>query len=325
MLNLRRWSAGRADTHGYRRQQAGSVQTRTIVMEQRTDEEEPQVSEADLQAFAKVADSDISDAEAENNWYAEPVLIGLQDSIPDHSSPAARGRMNRASTSSELPTNRSYRSSTSSVAVQNQTRTASTNSVQRGSSGSVAGPIPAAYSSYQAPGPARDTSQIPLGGDQSDAFVRELIQLLQDSAADLATLPEPYLDGTYATPSSSMSQMQGSFASMNMGASSPQPSPQAPYQEPYQSQQAPYNPYASQSQPQTQPARNTAQPTSQPTSQGPTEESQCVVCLDQPRNAILYNCGHVCVCHPCGKQLIARKLRCPMCRAEIKDCIVLYK
>eukprot|EP00053_Salpingoeca_punica_P008959 m.80086 g.80086 ORF g.80086 m.80086 type:complete len:336 (-) comp14822_c0_seq1:21-1028(-) len=47
----------------------------------------------------------------------------------------------------------------------------------------------------------------------------------------------------------------------------------------------------------------------------PAEELQaaCVVCLSAPKNVVLLNCGHVCVCAGCAQQLQA----CPICRAGI--------
>jgi tRNA(Leu) C34 or U34 (ribose-2'-O)-methylase TrmL len=47
----------------------------------------------------------------------------------------------------------------------------------------------------------------------------------------------------------------------------------------------------------------------------PTEE--CVVCLgtetEGAPNAILYQCGHKCVCLPCASKV----RRCPLCRAVV--------
>mmetsp|Transcript_29740 Transcript_29740/g.88951 ORF Transcript_29740/g.88951 Transcript_29740/m.88951 type:complete len:564 (-) Transcript_29740:45-1736(-) len=44
----------------------------------------------------------------------------------------------------------------------------------------------------------------------------------------------------------------------------------------------------------------------------------CVVCLDAPRDTMLFNCGHVCACAACVAALQARKEPCPLCRAPIK-------
>ncbi|XP_028283549.1 mitochondrial ubiquitin ligase activator of nfkb 1-A [Parambassis ranga] len=45
------------------------------------------------------------------------------------------------------------------------------------------------------------------------------------------------------------------------------------------------------------------------------QENICVICLSQPRNCILLNCGHVCCCYTCYQALPQR--RCPICRQGI--------
>ena len=52
--------------------------------------------------------------------------------------------------------------------------------------------------------------------------------------------------------------------------------------------------------------------------------SECVVCLDQPRTALLYRCGHVAVCLDCGKKLLQDKSPCPVCRQTITDVVRAY-
>ena len=54
-------------------------------------------------------------------------------------------------------------------------------------------------------------------------------------------------------------------------------------------------------------------------------ESRCVICLDSKKNTVLYQCGHACVCYPCGQQLVKRKQTCPICRSPIIDCIKIYQ
>jgi DNA repair protein RAD16 len=44
----------------------------------------------------------------------------------------------------------------------------------------------------------------------------------------------------------------------------------------------------------------------------------CVVCLDAPRDTMLFNCGHVCACASCVDQLKKRDFSCPVCREPIK-------
>lgn len=51
-------------------------------------------------------------------------------------------------------------------------------------------------------------------------------------------------------------------------------------------------------------------------------ENACVICLSQPRNCILLECGHVCCCHSCYQALPHR--RCPICRQDISRVVPLY-
>ncbi|XP_074544774.1 mitochondrial ubiquitin ligase activator of nfkb 1-A [Halichoeres trimaculatus] len=67
-------------------------------------------------------------------------------------------------------------------------------------------------------------------------------------------------------------------------------------------------------------------PQAQRTGTGQDEEEHtgntCVICLTQPRNCILLNCGHVCCCYSCYQMLPHRK--CPMCRQRISRVVPLY-
>ncbi|CAB1443046.1 unnamed protein product [Pleuronectes platessa] len=51
-------------------------------------------------------------------------------------------------------------------------------------------------------------------------------------------------------------------------------------------------------------------------------ENPCVICLNQPRNCILLDCGHVCCCHTCQRALPRRQ--CPICRQDISRVMPLY-
>lgn len=56
--------------------------------------------------------------------------------------------------------------------------------------------------------------------------------------------------------------------------------------------------------------------------------SSCSICMENPVNAVLYNCGHMCMCYVCSSKLLRRRgdnRRCPMCRAVIRDVIKIYR
>lgn len=50
----------------------------------------------------------------------------------------------------------------------------------------------------------------------------------------------------------------------------------------------------------------------------------CSICMDRTIDALLYACGHMCTCAPCGRQLLAHGDACPMCRAPVRDVVVAY-
>jgi len=56
----------------------------------------------------------------------------------------------------------------------------------------------------------------------------------------------------------------------------------------------------------------------------PIQRGQCVICVEQTVNTVLYQCGHMCVCNACGLQLKMNNQNCPMCRAPIRDVIRAY-
>ncbi|XP_065208188.1 putative inhibitor of apoptosis [Planococcus citri] len=51
--------------------------------------------------------------------------------------------------------------------------------------------------------------------------------------------------------------------------------------------------------------------------------NKCCICLEQRINAVLYKCGHTCMCFDCATKLMDTK-KCPVCRSEIIDVIKTY-
>jgi len=49
----------------------------------------------------------------------------------------------------------------------------------------------------------------------------------------------------------------------------------------------------------------------------------CVVCLNQPREVVLLDCGHICLCGDCAVALPLPKL-CPICRRPVDRIIPTY-
>lgn len=57
------------------------------------------------------------------------------------------------------------------------------------------------------------------------------------------------------------------------------------------------------------------------------EESDdtCIVCMDQPKDALFYKCGHVAACMECACMLKQRKDPCIICREPIAEVIRIFK
>ena len=54
------------------------------------------------------------------------------------------------------------------------------------------------------------------------------------------------------------------------------------------------------------------------------DSGNCVICSEASIDSVVYRCGHMCVCMPCGLELKAQALKCPICRAPITDVIRAY-
>lgn len=56
------------------------------------------------------------------------------------------------------------------------------------------------------------------------------------------------------------------------------------------------------------------------------KNGECTICFDQEVDAVIYTCGHMCLCNDCGQKL-KRQINacCPICRRPIKDVIKTYR
>jgi hypothetical protein len=48
------------------------------------------------------------------------------------------------------------------------------------------------------------------------------------------------------------------------------------------------------------------------------EETQCVVCMDAPKDRIVLPCMHLCACGPCAQRLLGLDASCPVCRGPVE-------
>ena len=64
----------------------------------------------------------------------------------------------------------------------------------------------------------------------------------------------------------------------------------------------------------------------QPDSFISNEENQlCMLCYKNTRNAALYDCGHTCVCYSCGSRMAEDRMNCPVCDAQVLDCLKVFQ
>jgi len=62
-----------------------------------------------------------------------------------------------------------------------------------------------------------------------------------------------------------------------------------------------------------------------PASQGPyTRAGECIACCDVSADAMLYRCGHLCLCMGCARTLYDQGNPCPVCRAPIADVVQCF-
>ncbi|XP_078087759.1 E3 ubiquitin-protein ligase NEURL3-like [Mustelus asterias] len=54
-------------------------------------------------------------------------------------------------------------------------------------------------------------------------------------------------------------------------------------------------------------------------------DEDCIVCCSRQVDSVLYKCGHMCVCYGCGKKLLSRNAKCPICRQPVKEIIKTYR
>ena len=77
-------------------------------------------------------------------------------------------------------------------------------------------------------------------------------------------------------------------------------------------------------QPQPRPPSRSSLPASSPNAPGGTpgdEDEECVVCMAAPKECVLLECAHACVCEQCAGTLIA----CPLCRRPIDRVVRIFK
>merc|ERR1711879_148432 len=55
------------------------------------------------------------------------------------------------------------------------------------------------------------------------------------------------------------------------------------------------------------------------------EGGACAVCLEQPANAAVVPCGHMCACYACLEMLQISSSLCPICRGPVDSVIRIYR
>lgn len=57
---------------------------------------------------------------------------------------------------------------------------------------------------------------------------------------------------------------------------------------------------------------------------GDRSGTRCTVCLDNPREVMIKECGHVCMCAECAERIRRGDNRCPVCRINILSIQSVY-
>jgi len=57
---------------------------------------------------------------------------------------------------------------------------------------------------------------------------------------------------------------------------------------------------------------------------GDNSGTRCTVCLDNPREIMYQECGHVCACSDCTARIRRTDNRCPVCRQDIASIKPVY-
>jgi hypothetical protein len=52
-------------------------------------------------------------------------------------------------------------------------------------------------------------------------------------------------------------------------------------------------------------------------------DNSCLICMDKPKNTLLFPCGHVCACDGCAA-ILSTQGTCPVCRAKIEKVIKAF-
>lgn len=65
----------------------------------------------------------------------------------------------------------------------------------------------------------------------------------------------------------------------------------------------------------------TCPPDTKPTSETVTEQSNCVICLANPKCVALLPCRHMCICSTCSSSQLNT---CPICRAKVESMMKIY-
>ena len=49
------------------------------------------------------------------------------------------------------------------------------------------------------------------------------------------------------------------------------------------------------------------------------QSEECVICLDNNATEVFEPCNHSCACRDCSREIMAKKMDCPLCRAKINQ------
>jgi Zinc finger, C3HC4 type (RING finger) len=57
---------------------------------------------------------------------------------------------------------------------------------------------------------------------------------------------------------------------------------------------------------------------------GAKRDNECVVCLDKPKDHVIMNCMHLCLCEDCAVDFSEPKAKCPMCSKRVRKVVRIF-
>ena len=54
------------------------------------------------------------------------------------------------------------------------------------------------------------------------------------------------------------------------------------------------------------------------------KDLECVVCLDKPKDHVIMNCMHLCLCETCAEDFSKEGASCPLCGKKVRKVVRIF-